>query len=714
MNYWVINGAEYIAEILINDREIILKNGLVTRTIQTEKCETTSWQNTVKNIEYIDSPYCDVQVSLNNVMMPISGNFKFLKAKLTDCLKTIEFNPTDTMTEVREYPPKGKAVELIYDNGDLGVRVRVHYEIYDEIPTIMKQVFIDNYGAENLVVDDIKVDIMNITKHRDRIFIESNYNALTNVSTQSFNEYGKYYFRYVYEKLEIGTLNKINACVPRNCTHCSIITYEISLTADYHEQKLIEVKTVYRYIMPWTNDSVLFFHLIANSSKSIRKAVDQCVEVGAEMIIQSFGSGVNMESENGKYLQRIKEDYDYAHSKGIRIGAYTLAYVKNYSPVRGHEAINHDSTHICRCLATDWAKGYIAKILNFIDKTGADAIEIDGPYGMQLCGGGKTHLHKDFYDSQYLQWKMSVDDWYKELKKRNVYINAPDWHFLNGTNRCPVGYEEIAFSERRQEQLLVSRIYYYKGTFVKNPAMSWGFVPLNQYHGGGKQATFFPISKNAFDFDWAIAQIVASGIWPTLRGVKIYDSLEGKEILTKWIAIYKKYRQVLNGITVHFMPPRIDKKNPIRTTGIDAIMNQLPYGEVRGFVMFFNQTDTPITQKIIVPTYYTGLTDLLMPPAPFPNTNSCDVEYPVYGEEIAPLVIKNRKNKGSHFVKDDPIADSEILPLPQATNTDKFITVSREDQDPKTYCIDSNGNIEMEITLPSMSYQWYVMRPCEK
>ena len=85
-----------------------------------------------------------------------------------------------------------------------------------------------------------------------------------------------------------------------------------------------------------------------------------------------------------------------------------------------------------------------------------------------MCSGGKTHRHDDFTDSQYKQWKASVNDWYQKLKSRGIYINAPDWHFLNGINRCGVGYEEIAFSEKRAEQLITSRIYYYKGTFDKN------------------------------------------------------------------------------------------------------------------------------------------------------------------------------------------------------------------------------------------------------
>ena len=79
-------------------------------------------------------------------------------------------------------------------------------------------------------------------------------------------------------------------------------------------------------------------------------------------------------------------------------------------------------------------------------------------------------------------------------------------------------------------------------------------------------------------------------------------------------------------------------------------MNQLPTGDIRGFVMFFNQTDAERTEDILLPVYYTGLSALEMPPAPFENTKNSDVSYPLYGEEIAPLVIKARDEIGRAHV----------------------------------------------------------------
>lgn len=708
MKHWVLDGSPFLSKIEKTENGFAFSNDLVRREIETPTGKTLSFENLQTGVQLIAAPYADFEISVNGKTQS-AAVFKFEKAEEVPCLERVAFRKTETMTAGGVYPPPGKAVLLHYSAEGLP-SVTVRYEIYDGMPVMMKRLTVHNGGKAAVTIDNIAVDVLKITDNRDTLFVDSDYDSTTDFLGLDLQKYAKHYARYRYDTLEVAPLQRMNVKLMPGESLDSIVSYELLFGTAYYEQRLIEVKEMYRRIAPWCTDNVSFFHLISNSPRTIRKVVDQCKEIGIEMIIQSFGSGVNMESGNERYLERIKKAYDYGHSKGIRMGAYTLAYVKNYRPVKGDEALNHDGSHICRCLATDWSKQYMKNVLRFIDRTGADAVEIDGPYGMLMCAGGKTHNHDDFTDSQYKQWKASVVDWYREIKKRGVYINAPDWHFLNGTNRSGVGYEEIAFSERRSEQLVTSRIYYYKGTFSKNPSQGWGFLPLNVYHGGGKDAQFFPTAQNAFEFDWAMAQIVASGVWPTIRGKKAYDSEKGKEIFTKWTTLYKKYRRVLNGITVHFMPPRIDTADPSRTTCMDAIMNQLPTGDVRGFVMFFNQTDAERTEDITLPVYYTGLSDLDAPPAPFENTKNSDVQYPLYGEEIAPLVIRARDGSERTYITDDQVEDKPIPPMPKGEPTEKTIVISENDENPVSYSIDSNANVRMQLTLPAMSYKWYVLR----
>ena len=170
-----------------------------------------------------------------------------------------------------------------------------------------------------------------------------------------------------------------------------------------------------------------------------------------------------------------------------------------------------------------------------MEKTGTDFIEIDGPYHFYTCTGnreGQTeHLHKGFADSRYSQWLKSTVEIYIRMRELGIYINAPDWLYLSGTNKCAVGYEEIAFSQPRLTQNLMNRIYNYKGTYHKIPSMGWSFLPVEEYHGGGSTAKFEPLTENLAEYDWALAQAAASGVWPCVRGKRLYDSKTCREVV---------------------------------------------------------------------------------------------------------------------------------------------------------------------------------------
>ena len=45
----------------------------------------------------------------------------------------------------------------------------------------------------------------------------------------------------------------------------------------------------------------------------------QCAAVGFDMVILSFGSGLDWESSNRTYLNEIKDRVDYAKARGIEV-----------------------------------------------------------------------------------------------------------------------------------------------------------------------------------------------------------------------------------------------------------------------------------------------------------------------------------------------------------------------------------------------------------
>ena len=64
--------------------------------------------------------------------------------------------------------------------------------------------------------------------------------------------------------------------------------------------------------------------------------------------------------------------------------------------------------------------------------------ENDGPYPGDVCASTTHPGHKGLDDSQWRQMEIQKE-LYHWLNARGVYINAPDWYFLDGTNKIGIG-----------------------------------------------------------------------------------------------------------------------------------------------------------------------------------------------------------------------------------------------------------------------------------
>ena len=416
------------------------------------------------------------------------------------------------------------------------------------------------------------------------------------------------------------------------------------------------------------------------------------------MIIQSFGSGIDMESEDEEYIARVKSDYDYINSKGLTVGGYTLAIIRDYQPMNHDCATNGDHSQISRCLCTKWSEGYWNRIISFMEKTGTDFIEIDGPYHFYTCTGnrpGQTeHLHKGLSDSRYSQWLKSTVETFTRMKELSVYINAPDWLYLSGSNRCGVGYEEIGWSQPRRVQLMINRIYCYLGTYHKIPSMGWSFLPVEEYHGGGDEAKFEPLTENLDEYDWALAESAASGVWPCVRGKRLYDSELCRQVVRYWTSVIKKHRRLLNSNTIHVLPPRPTDDISV-AEDIDLILQENRDTPDRLFLMVFNQTNEERTKTLVLPAFHTGLTSLERPNASPSSGRFDDVVIPNFGS----WPVTYPKDLDTRTEDYSPAADSGA----RMALYERDMPASRREE-----MIDINGNLIMTVTLQPMSYTYFV------
>ncbi|MEG2675530.1 MAG: hypothetical protein RR993_00795, partial [Clostridia bacterium] len=62
------------------------------------------------------------------------------------------------------------------------------------------------------------------------------------------------------------------------------------------------------------------------------------------------------------------------------------------------------------------------------------------------------------------------------------------------------------------------------------------------------------------------------------------------------------------------------------------------------------------------------------------------------------------------LVTDKKVVDKEIPPLSKATLTDKKVIFSKNETSDVVANIDSNGNAQLNVALPAMSYCYYIIK----
>ncbi|MBK7642822.1 MAG: hypothetical protein IPJ19_07175 [Planctomycetes bacterium] len=379
--------------------------------------------------------------------------------------------------------------------------------------------------------------------------------------------------------------------------------FELLHDSHERERRGLEKRRMYRTIAPWCTENPILMHARDAKPEAVKLAIDQCSAVGFEMLILSFGSGVDMESEDPAYLAQMKELADYAHAKHVELGGYSLLASRSISPEDdvidpktrqpGHAIFGNSP-----CLGSRWGSEYFRKLGNFLAATGFDVLEHDGSYPGDVCASSTHPGHQGLADSQWTQWR-TICDFYADCRARGVYLNVPDWYFLAGSTKSAMGYRETNWSLPRDQQVLHARQNLFDGTFEKTPSMGWMFVPLTEYQGGGAAATIEPLKEHLDAYEAHLANNFGAGAQACYRGPRLYDSDETKELVMRWVAFYKRHRAILDADIVHLR--RADGRD------WDGWVHVDPTGRERALAMLYNPLEKPIHRTLAIPLHYAGL-----------------------------------------------------------------------------------------------------------
>jgi hypothetical protein len=528
------------------------------------------------------------------------------------------------------WPPKGAALTLDFRGPSAATRnvgIQVHYELYDGLPLLGKWLTVSNGTPRPLKLDRITTERLAAVEAEsavdERSTIAWRTPAITVLSDYMFkgmdlitgNQVGRWvtdsnYTTQVSYELKTPCLL---VCEPPAGPAVSLAPGEVFTSFRswfvYHdsterERQGLAIRRAHRTLAPWSTENPIMMHVRNSDSKAFRLAVDQCVDVGFEMIIYTFGSGLNAESEDPAYLGRIRADVDYANAKGLEVGAYSLFSSRRIDDA--NDVINPKTGRTggaifgnAPCFGSPWGIQYFRRLTNFIATTGLTLLEHDGPYPGDFCASTNHPGHQALDDSQWTQWRTSYQ-LYSWCRENGVYINQPDYYFFAGGNKTAMGYREVNWSLPRAQQLIHARQNIYDGTWTKPQTAGWMFVPLTEYHGGGPAATIEPLAEHLPDYEAHFANTLGAGVQACWRGPRLYDTPATRDLVHRWVAWYKKYRPILESDIIHGR--RADGRD------IDYLVHVNPTLPTRALAMIHNPLEVEIQRDVVLPLHYTGLT----------------------------------------------------------------------------------------------------------
>ena len=656
---WLIDPAPFRALITTNPalHEISLENGLIRRVLKISPAvATVAFDNLMTGESILRSVRPEAHLAINGEKMDVGGLIGQPAQNYLDpaWLAQMQANPTpiqfigfttgrtkprfpwrqhaEWLSRTAPWPPPGVSVNLIFGVPTPSgmMQLEVHYELYDGLPALSKWLTLRNDSSQPATLHSLVVEQLAFVEPESMVDglpvgFRASYRSFDAFSDYSFGgnmnpatdmpaihwESDPEYKTQVHYRLATPCLLKCapplgsEAEIKPGETWNSFRVFELVHSSTDRECRGLALRRAYRLLAPWAQENPILMHVRSARPEAVKTAIDQCAEVGFEMVILTFGSGCDLENEQPAYQAQLQSLSAYARRKGVALGGYSLLASRSIDAA--NDAINPQTGRPggarfgnSPCLGSAWGEDYFRKLRQFFEQTGCGVLENDGSYPGDVCASTNHPGHVGLADSQWKQWQ-AISGFYQWCRARGIYLNVPDWYFLAGSSKTGMGYRETDWSLPRAQQEIIERQNIYDGTWEKAPSMGWMFVPLTQYHGGGEAATIEPLKDHLEHYETRLANLFGAGVQACYRGPRLFDTAETCAVVKKWVDFYKQHRAILDSDLIHLR--RADGRD------WDGWLHVNPQLTERGLAVFYNPLPTPIDRDVRLPLYYAGLTE---------------------------------------------------------------------------------------------------------
>lgn len=644
---WLVSKVTRRAEVIAQGSEIVLDNGLIRLSFHRgENLARVGVDQLTRLASLLRAIRPEAEVTIDGKSIAVGGltgqpignyvdqnwiaglksdpnSLKFVGYSQSPLTERFPWKPVKGWLHSKtNWPPKGVQLNLEFENAT--TNVTVHYELYDALPVYSKWLTVTNRGPVPVRLNSFKTEILAATEAESpvevpggwklpNIQVETEFTACAMTGADAARQTARWKEDPSYETqvnyqlktpclLEVApTLGPNRTMKPKESFE-TFRTWFIAHDSEDADRKTLTLNHFYRAVTPWAFENPLIFHVRSADPKSVREAIDEAARVGFELVIMTFGSGFEIENNDPKYLAEMKELVDYGKSKGIALGGYSLLASRSIDAA--NDVINPKTGKPggfatfgnSPCIGSEWGKTYFEKLYAFFKATGSGVFEHDGSYPGDACASTSHPGHEGYEDSCYRQWEV-IRDFYRWCRSQGVYLNVPDWYFLNGSSKTGMGYRETNWSLPRAQQEIIERQNIADGTRYKAPSMGWMFVPLSEYHGGGAAATIEPLKDHLDHYQARLRNLLSAGVQACYRGPRLYDAPETEAMVKGEVDWYKKHRDLLESPLL--MIRRADGRD------YDGWIH---VGNKEAIATVFNPLTVEIEREIPLPLYYTGIT----------------------------------------------------------------------------------------------------------
>lgn len=654
---YLIDGSSYVARALSTEdgRELTLDNGLVRRTWRmSPNGACVGFDNLMTGQSMLRSVRPEARVTIDGVAYEVGGltgqpNHAYLTPAWLDemgtnpaALSLIGYElglPAERLRWGRRrhaapgvvWPPKGVYLKMNYglggeaDDVQHAFQVSVHYELYDGVPVMSKWITVHNSSDKEIRLDRFTGEELALVEHSNwvesregvafprpkQLHVESDF-AFAGMTSFNANRHVVHWRPDPLYTTQVNWARQtpcLLVCEPSYGPAQRIApgeefegfrVFELAYGDSDRERRGLALRRMYRTLAPWVTENPITHHLLTNNAERVHEAIGEAKEVGFEALILSFGSGFNMENRDPQFLAEWKGVADYAEEQGIELGCYSLFSSRhvgdeNMAVLPEGQSATHGQ---CPAVTSPWGQEWLATMRDFYAVTGFDQFENDGPYPGDIDIAARPPFQTGIDDSRWVQWRMT-SDLYRDLREKGIYINAPDFYYMNGSNKCGMGYREANWSLPRAHQVIHTRQNIYDGTWSKTPSMGWMHVPLAQYQGGGAAATIEPLSEHLEHYENMLRSNLGMGVQAHYRGPRLFDGDKTREMVKGVVDWFKEYRDILESDLIHGR--RADGRD------LDWILHVNSQLENKGMLCVYNPLDEPVSKSLRVDLNYTGL-----------------------------------------------------------------------------------------------------------